>query len=124
MSLTTLSTGLSGLTTATQALNVVGNNLANLNTVGYKSSDISFSDVLGQQFSTPGTAASGTTASIGEGAQVSAVREDFSQGSITTTSNPLDVAIQGSSFLVVDSAQGQFFTRAGNLQLDTNGNLV
>jgi flagellar hook protein FlgE len=124
MSLTTFSTGLSGLNTATQALNVVGNNLANLNTVGYKSSDISFSDVLGQQFSTPGTAASGNTASIGEGAQVSAVREDFSQGSITTTSNPLDVAIQGSSFLVVDSAQGQFYTRAGNLQLDTNGNLV
>jgi flagellar hook protein FlgE len=124
MSLTTFSTGLSGLNTATQALNVVGNNLANLNTVGYKSSDISFSDVLGQQFSTPGTAASGNTASIGEGAQVSSVRENFSQGSITTTNNPLDVAIQGSSFLVVDSGQGQFFTRAGNLHLDTTGNLV
>src|ERR1700733_4633114 len=112
MSLTTFSTGLSGLNTATQALNVVGNNLANLNTVGYKSSDISFSDILGQQFSTPGTAASGNSASIGEGAQVSAVRADFSQGSITTTGNPLDVAIQGSGFLVVDSAQGQFYTRA------------
>jgi flagellar hook protein FlgE len=120
MSLTTFSTGLSGLSTASQGLNVVGNNLANLNTVGYKSSDISFSDVLGQQFSTP----SGNEASIGLGAQVSAVQANFSQGSTETTNNPLDVAIQGSGFLVVDNSQGQFFTRAGNLQLDSTGNLI
>jgi flagellar hook protein FlgE len=124
MSLTTFSTGLSGLYTASEALNVVGNNLANLNTAGYKSSNISFSDVLGEQFSTPGTAASGNTASIGLGAQVSSVRANFNQGSLQTTNNPLDVAIQGSGFLVVNNAQGQFYTRAGNLQLDANGNLV
>jgi flagellar hook protein FlgE len=124
MSLTTFSTGLSGLYTSSEALNVVGNNLANLNTAGYKSSDISFSDVLGEQFTTPGTAISGNTASIGLGAQVSSVRANFGQGSLKTTNNPLDVAIQGSGFLVVNNAQGQFFTRAGNLQLDANGNLV
>ena len=124
MSLTTFSTGLSGLYTASEALNVVGNNLANLNTAGYKSSNISFSDVLGEQFSTPGTAASGNTASVGLGAQVSSVRANFSQGSLQTTNNPLDVAIQGSGFLVVNNAQGQSYTRAGNLQLDANGNLV
>ena len=124
MSLTTFSTGLSGLYTSGEALNVVGNNLANLNTPGYKSSDISFSDVLGEEFSTPGTATSGNTASIGLGAQVSSVRANFSQGSIQTTNNPLDVAIQGSGFLVVDNVNGQFYTRAGDLQLDANGNLV
>src|SRR5438067_6782710 len=84
MSLTTFSTGLSGLYTSSEALNVVGNNLANLNTAGYKASDISFSDVLGEQFTTPGTAASGNTASIGLGAQVSSVRANFGQGSLKT----------------------------------------
>src|SRR5579862_3005651 len=124
MSLSTFSTGLSGLTTSSAALDVVGNNLANLNTIGYKSQDISFSDILGQQFGTPGTATSGNTASIGLGAQVSSVATDFSQGTITTTGNPLDVAIQGDGFLVVDNSQGQFYTRDGELQVDANGNLV
>lgn len=124
MSLTTFSTGLSGLSTSSEALNVVGNNLANLNTTGYKSQNITFSDVLGQQFATPGTPTSGNTTSIGLGAQVSGVRSDYSEGTITSTGNPLDVAIQGNGFIVVDNNQGQFYTRAGNLQLDANGNLV
>src|SRR5207237_5399991 len=118
------STGLSGLATNSQALNVVGNNLANLNTVGYKTSDISFTDILGQTFSTPGTAKSGNTMEIGLGAQVGAVRQLFTQGSLQTTNNPLDVAIQGKGFLVVKNGQGQFYTRAGNLHLDADGNLV
>jgi len=124
MSLTTFSTGLSGLSTSSEALNVVGNNLANLNTIGYKSQDISFSDVLGQEYVTPGTPTSGTIASIGLGAQVSSIRSNFSQGTVNTTGNPLDVAIEGQGFLVVDNSQGQYYTRAGNLQLDANGNLV
>src|SRR5207253_5029302 len=124
MGLTTFSTGLSGLATNSQALNVVGNNLANLNTVGYKSSDISFTDILGQTFSTPGTAKSGNTMEIGLGAQVGAVRQLFTQGSLQTTNNPLDVAIQGKGFLVVRNGNGQFYTRAGNLHVDADGNLV
>jgi flagellar hook protein FlgE len=124
MSLTTFSTGLSGLATNSQALDVVGNNLANLNTVGFKTSDISFMDVLGQTFSTPGTSSSGNTGEIGLGAQVAAVRQLFSQGSLQTTNNPLDVAIQGQGFLVVKNNGAQFYTRAGNMHLDANGNLV
>lgn len=124
MGLTTFSTGLSGLATNSQGLNVVGNNLANINTVGYKSSNISFTDVLGQTFSTAGTAKSGNTMHIGLGAQVGAVRANFSQGSLQTTSNPLDIAIQGKGFLVVKNGSGQFYTRAGNLHLDADGNLV
>ena len=109
MGLTTFSTGLSGLSTNSQGLNVIGNNLANLNTVGYKSSNISFTDVLGQTFSTAGTAASGNVMSIGLGAQVGSVRQSMSQGTIQTTNNPLDVAIQGKGFLVVKSDNGQFY---------------
>lgn len=124
MGLTTFSTALSGLATNSQGLNVVGNNLANLNTVGYKTSNISFTDVLGQTFSTGGTPKSGNTMHIGLGAQVGAVRQVFSQGSLQSTNNPLDVAIQGKGFLVVNDGGKQLYTRAGNLHLDANGTLV
>src|SRR6266850_6039291 len=124
MGLTTFSTALSGLATNSQGLNVVGNNLANLNTVGFKGSNINFVDVLGQTFSTAGTAESGTIMSIGLGSQVGSVRQVQSQGTIQTTSNPLDVAIEGKGFLVVKTGSGQYYTRAGNMHLDANGYLV
>jgi flagellar hook protein FlgE len=124
MGLTTFSTGLSGLASNSQGLNVVGNNLANLNTVGFKASNISFSEVLGQSFSTLGTNASGNKMHIGFGSQVSAVRPIFSQGSAQTTNNPLDVAIQGKGFLVLSDGGARYFTRAGNMHLDSEGNLI
>ena len=105
-------------------LNVVSNNLANLNTVGFKSSNVNFTDVLGQMFSVAGTPQSGTLMSIGLGAQVGSVRRTMGQGSIQTTSNPLDVAIEGKGFFVVRNTGGQYYTRAGNLHLDANGTLV
>jgi flagellar hook protein FlgE len=120
MGLNTFSTALSGLDSSTMGLNVVGNNLANLNTVGFKESDISFSEVLGQQFSTPG----GNMNSIGLGSQVQAVRAQFSQGGVQTSNNPLDVAIQGSGMLVLNDNGTRLYTRAGNMHLDSNGNLV
>ena len=124
MSLTTFSTGLSGLATNSQGLNVIGNNLANLNTVGFKMSTISFTDVLGQISGSPGTARSGSTMHVGLGAQVSGVRANFSQGSLQTTNNPLDVAIQGRGFFVVSDGTNRLYTRAGNFHLDADGNLV
>ena len=124
MGLTTFATGLSGLNSNSQGLNVVGNNLANLNTTGYKASNISFSEVLGQVFSTPGTAQSGNLTHLGLGSQVAGIRAVFSQGGIQTSSNPLDVAIQGKGFLVVKDGGNQYFTRAGNMHLDADGNLV
>jgi len=124
MGLTTFSTALSGLTTNSQGLNVVGNNVANLNTVGYKASNVSFTDVLGTTLSTIGTRTSGSIASIGLGAQLSSVRQSMTQGTVQTTNNPLDVAIQGKGFLVVRNDNGQFYTRAGNMHLDANGYLV
>src|SRR5260370_16684272 len=104
MGLTTFSTGLSGLSTTSQGLNVIGNNLANLNTVAFKATDISFTDVLGQTFNTPGTPQSGDTGEIGLGAQVGAVRQLFTQGSLQTTNNPLDATIQGTGFLVLQNS--------------------
>jgi flagellar hook protein FlgE len=124
MGLNTFSAALSGLAINSMGLNVVGNNLANLNTVGFKASTISFTDVLGQTFSTGGTAASGNVVSIGLGAQVGSVRQAMGQGTFQTTNNPLDAAIQGKGFFVVKNNNGQFYTRAGNFHLDANGMLV
>jgi flagellar hook protein FlgE len=76
--------------------------------------------VLGQQFSTPG----GNMNSIGMGSQVQAVRAQFSQGGVQTSNNPLDVAIQGSGMLVLNDNGTRLYTRAGNMHLDSNGNLV
>jgi flagellar hook protein FlgE len=124
MGLTTFATALSGLASNSQALNVVGNNLANLNTVGFKASSINFTEVLGQTFGAAGTSKSGNIMHVGRGSQVAAVRSTFSQGSAQTTSNPLDVAIQGKGFLVLGDGGGKYFTRAGNLHLDADGFLV
>jgi flagellar hook protein FlgE len=121
MSLSSFSTALSGLNANTEGLSVVGNNIANLNTVGFKESDISFSEVLNEQVATGGGASS---VNVGLGTQVQSVTPNFSDGGIQTTNNPLDVAIQGKGFLVVNDKGTQLYTRAGNLHLDANNNLV
>jgi flagellar hook protein FlgE len=118
--LTTFTTGLSGLNANASGLSVVGNNLANLNTTGYKASNISFVDVLGQSLGT----ATGNTINIGLGAQVGSVRESFTSGAAQTTNNPLDVAIQGKGFLIVNDGVRNLYTRAGNLHIDANNTLV
>jgi flagellar hook protein FlgE len=120
MGLNTFSTALSGLDSSSMGLNVVGNNLANLNTIGFKESNVSFSEVLGQQFSTPG----GNESHVGLGSQVQSVREEFSQGGIQTSDNPLDVAIQGQGLLVLSDNGSRAYTRSGNMHLDSTGNLV
>ena len=119
MAFTTFSTALSGLSTNTQGLNVVGNNLANINTVGYKSTNISFMDVLGSS-----VAGGGGGASIGLGAQIGRVAAVFTQGGLETTNSPTDVAIQGSGFFVVNDGVGQLYSRAGNFHVDAEGNRV
>jgi flagellar hook protein FlgE len=116
---TAFSTALSALNADSTAIDIVGNNLANLNTTGFKASTADFSDVMSQQLGT-GTGNS----QVGAGVQVSSV-QDFTQGSITTTGGALDAAIQGNGFFVVtDSNNNQLYTRDGSFQLDANGNLV
>jgi flagellar hook protein FlgE len=117
---TAFSTALSALNANALAVDVIGNNLANLNTTGYKTSGVQFHDLLAQ---TLGVGSSGTDIGLGVG-RAGTLRQ-FTQGSIQTTSGAFDAAIQGDGFFVVRDANSQvLYTRAGNFRLDASGNLV
>ena len=120
----------SGLKSQQTRLNVIGNNIANINTLGYKSQTVSFSDLLSQTVSSAG-AASGTTGGtnakqIGLGTQVAAISTDMNTGSSQYTGSDTDVALSGAGFFVVQGGgTGKYqFTRAGNFGVDSDGNLV
>lgn len=112
--------GLSGLNAASKNLSVIGNNVANASTAGFKGARAQFADV----FATT-VAGSGSTP-IGIGVNVADVSQLFSQGNITITNNPLDIAISGEGFLrvVVNEAGDVQYTRNGQMQLDRDGFLV
>lgn len=113
--------GISGLTSSTKQLDVIGNNIANANTIGFKSGKILFGDILSQSIT--GGAASGMQ--VGRGVAVSAITTQFSSGSFETTSNATDLAIDGSGFFTVKDAEGgAYYTRAGAFSLDSDGYLV
>jgi flagellar hook protein FlgE len=118
---TSFSTALSALGAHTTAVDVVGNNLANLNTPGYKSSVVAFSDLVTQSLG----AGLGET-QVGFGVARPVTIRQFSQGAIQASSGPLDVAIQGDGFLVVREALSNsvLYTRGGNLQVNKEGQLV
>lgn len=116
--MSSFSIALSGLTADSDALDVVGNNLANLNTTGYKDNTVSFYDLLQQSIA-------GGSTQIGGGVSAPQTERVFSQGSIQATGGNYDAAVNGNGFFVVQNQDGQtLFTRAGNFQLDANGNLV
>jgi flagellar hook protein FlgE len=116
--------GLSGLSTNSNALNVIGNNLSNINTVGFKGSDMTFRDI----FSTAGassTQGNGNPIQFGLGVQMNSVNQNFSQSSFQSTGNALDMAIQGNGFFTLQTAAGtQVFSRAGNFTRNSDGYLV
>lgn len=118
---TSFSTALSALGAHTTAVDVVGNNLANLNTPGYKASVVVFSDLVTQSLG----AGLGET-QVGFGVARPVTLRQFSQGAIQASSGPLDVAIQGDGFLVVKDpmSDGVLYTRGGNLQVNKQGRLV
>jgi flagellar hook protein FlgE len=114
------STALSALNAFSTGVDVVGNNLANLNTAGYKTSSVSFHDLVTQSL---GSGVGETQAGFGVG-RAMAVRE-FSQGAIQSSGGPLDVAIQGDGFLVVKSDDNSvLYTRDGHIKVDSNGTLM
>ncbi len=118
--LTSLFTGVSGLNANGNALSVIGNNIANLSTVGFKSSRTTFADLISSSI---GGGAGAIQAGIG--VSLTAVQSNFSQGSLSTTSNVLDMAVDGNGFFVVqDAAGGTFYTRAGQFHLDQNNRAV
>lgn len=118
---TSFSTALSALGAHTTAVDVVGNNLANLNTPGYKASVVVFSDLVTQSLG----AGLGET-QVGFGVARPVTLRQFSQGAIQASSGPLDVAIQGDGFLVVKDPMSDavLYTRGGNLQVNKQGRLV
>jgi len=116
--MSSFSIALSGLTADSAALDVVGNNLANLNTTGFKDSTVSFYDLLQQ------SVAGGST-QIGGGVSAPQTERLFTQGSIQSTGGNYDAAINGNGFFVVQDPSGNtLYTRAGNFNLDAKGDLV
>lgn len=112
-------TGLSGLAASSRSLDVIGNNIANANTVGMKSSRAEFADIVASSLGAGG----GNQAGIG--VSVAAVSQQFSQGGINITGNNLDVAINGGGFFQQTMPDGSFaYTRSGNFKLDAAGSLV
>jgi len=115
------SIALTGLNADTTALNTIGNNLANLNTTAFKDQTATFSDMFYQNI---GSSGSGDALQQGMGTKISSTESDFSQGALTTTTNATDMAIQGNGFFVTNDNGVQQLTRAGNFQLDNQGNLT
>lgn len=111
--------GLTGLNAASKNLDVIGHNIANSNTVGFKASRTEFASMVATAI---GTASTGNA---GIGVQVGAVAQQFTQGNITVTGNNLDVAINGNGFFKIQQPDGSFaYTRAGNFKLDDKGNVI
>ncbi len=110
--------GISGLIANSSSINVVGNNIANVNTVGFKGSRATFEDVLYQSIN--GTSGS---SQVGRGTALSSVDTSFSQGSFESTSESTDLAIGGKGFFIVRSAESQtnYYTRAGQFRFDADG---
>lgn len=118
--MSTFQTALSGLKAASTDLQVLGNNIANANTVGFKQSNAQFADAYA-------TAIAGTAPQYGQvgiGTTVQTVAQQFSQGNISATSNPLDVAINGSGFFQFNYNGATVYGRNGQFQLDKNGYIV
>ena len=113
-----LGTARSGLVATGAALSVIGNNIANVNTIGFKGSRTDFADLLSAQ------GGGGSAAQIGLGTRIGRVSADFSQGNIESTGRPTDLAIEGNGFFVVSGGDGNLYTRAGNFRLDADGKLV
>ena len=120
--------GVSGLRIHQTKMDVIGNNIANVNTVGFKSSRVTFSEVFSQtlQGASGASENSGGTnpMQIGLGASISSIDVDMTEGAAQRTDNPLDLKIEGEGFFVVSDVTGNKFTRAGAFRIDEAGNLV
>ena len=120
MAVGSFSAGLSGLNANSTYLSVIGNNLANINTIGFKASTVTFMDLVSQTVG----GASANPMQVGLGVMTGSISPVFSQGSIENTREATNVAIQGSGFFVVRGRLGPGLHRAGNFSFDANGKLV
>ena len=127
-----LTSGVSALTSFEKGMEVIGNNIANVNTTGFKTTRIEYSDAFSNilQTSTPppisGVGSNTPAKQIGTGVQIDSISSDFSQGTLTTTGSKTDIGIAGNGFFRLrDPGNGlEYATRAGNFRLDQVGHLV
>lgn len=110
--------GLSGLDAASKSLEVIGNNVANASTVGFKQSQAEFADVFANALTGSGSS------SIGIGTKISNIQQQFTQGNITSSNNALDIAINGGGFFRMSNNGEISYSRNGQFELDKNGFLV
>ncbi len=115
--------GLSGLSAASKNLDVIGNNVANANTAGFKQSQAQFSDIYANTLGGTG-GSSGGGVQAGTGASIATVAQQFGQGNITATNNSMDIAISGGGFYRMDNNGATSYSRNGQFQLDKNGFIV
>ena len=122
--------GVSGLRTHQTKMDVIGNNIANVNTTAYKSQRVTFNEVFSQTIQSASSANEDTgrgglnPMQVGLGVNVSSIDMMMTQGAAQRTDNPFDLMIDGDGFMVVGDTSGQYFTRAGALRKDDDGNLI
>ena len=121
MPLTSFYTALTGLNNNGYAINVIGDNLANMNTTAFKSGQATFSELLA---GVSGVDASGNPTSTGLGSSINGVARNFTQGTITSTGKATDVAVNGKGYLIVSIEGGMGYTRSGALSVDREGYLT
>lgn len=118
-----------GINASQSQINVVSNNIANMNTVGFKSSNVTFQDVFSSTLSAgnaPSVTAGGKNPmQIGLGVQIGTIAKNFTTGTFMSTGRALDMAIEGSGFFALRSPEGgMYLSRAGNMTIDAEGNMV
>lgn len=120
-----LHTAATGMDAQQRKIDTTANNIANVNTTGFKASRAEFQELLSQQIRPAGQNGGPVGVDVGLGVKTAATSKSFSQGALEATENPLDVAIEGSGFFQVQSPQGEtLYTRAGNFKVDGQGQLV
>jgi flagellar hook protein FlgE len=123
-----LSAGVTGLQAHQKMLDIAGNNLANVNTTAFKSSRITFSELLNETIkkaSQPTSGVGGTNPQqIGSGVGIAGISPNMSQGNIINTGNPLDLAVEGEGYFVLGDGEQNIYTRGGSFAVDADSNLV
>ncbi|MBC7218500.1 MAG: flagellar hook-basal body complex protein, partial [Candidatus Caldatribacterium sp.] len=124
-----LFSGVSGLKNHQTRMDVIGNNIANVNTVAFKASRVTFEDILSQTIEgarSPQTGGAGgvNPKQIGLGVRIGSIDTLFTQGGLQTTDNPTDFAIQGDGFFIVSDGSQVYYTRDGSFKLSADGSLV
>ena len=115
-----LFTGVTGLGTNSQAMEVIGDNISNVNTVGFKSSRAQFADILSTILSN-----GSTNPQVGRGTQLMGVNQSFAQGALEQSDNALDLAIDGSGFFIVNNGEPKnIFTRTGQFRMNDSGKVA